>query len=81
MKVIDGALRMCGCTEDRSLVVLQDLEPRIDIGGMIFAVFKRQTEIGTACEAEVRFARTRSGASRTHRNNERKADSLAAQIQ
>jgi hypothetical protein len=35
MQEIRGALRVCGGGEDRALVVLQDFQPAVDIGGMI----------------------------------------------
>ena len=37
MQIIGGALRMRGGGEDQTLVVLQGLQPRRDIGGVIFA--------------------------------------------
>ena len=43
---IRRALRVgCG-TKDRALVVLQDLDPRCDIGGMIPPNLWRQVEVG-----------------------------------
>jgi hypothetical protein len=38
---------MRGNAEDSTLIVLQELEPRADVGGMVIAVFERQPEIGT----------------------------------
>ena len=37
MQVIDGALRVRRGSEDRAVVVLQDVEPETDIGGVIVA--------------------------------------------
>jgi hypothetical protein len=35
--MVDGALRVAGGSENRSLVVLQDLEPGCAISGVVFA--------------------------------------------
>jgi hypothetical protein len=37
VKVIDGALGVGGGLEDCAVVVLQDLKPSGDIGGVVFA--------------------------------------------
>ncbi len=47
MKIIDGALRMRGCAEDRALVVFQHFEPRADLGDVIITIFEGKPEIGT----------------------------------
>jgi len=39
-------LRLAGGGEDRPLVVLQDLQPRRDIGGVVVAGFRRDAKIG-----------------------------------
>lgn len=44
---ISGALRMGGCGKDRPLVVLQDLQPALNIGRMIGAHLWSQFQIGT----------------------------------
>jgi len=46
MKEVSGTLRMGSGGEDRPLVVFQDFEPALDIGGMIAAGFGRQAQIG-----------------------------------
>jgi hypothetical protein len=40
------ALRMRCRIENRALIVLQHLDPRADIGGMILADFRREVEVG-----------------------------------
>jgi len=46
MQEICGTLRMrCGA-EDRALIVLQHLEPALDIGRMIGARFGREFKVG-----------------------------------
>lgn len=47
MQEIGGALRMRGCRKDRALVVAQNFQPALDIGGMIGAGLRRQGQIGT----------------------------------
>jgi hypothetical protein len=37
VEMVDGALRVAGGSENRSLVVLQDLEPGCAISGVVFA--------------------------------------------
>jgi hypothetical protein len=46
VQIIGGALRMGGGAEDRPLVVLQHRDPRLDVGGVILADFRRDVEIG-----------------------------------
>ena len=46
MQIIGGLLRVAGGGEDRPLVVLQDLQPRRDIGGVVVAGFGRDAKIG-----------------------------------
>lgn len=46
VQIVGGALRVGGCGEDRAFVVLQDLEPCCEIGGMIFPRVRRDGEIG-----------------------------------
>jgi predicted GNAT superfamily acetyltransferase len=46
MQIIGGLLRMAGGGEDRPLIVLQDLQPRRDIGGVVVAGFRRDAKIG-----------------------------------
>ena len=46
MQIIGGLLRMAGGGEDRALVVLEDLQPRRDIGGVVVAGFRRDAKIG-----------------------------------
>ncbi len=46
MQKIGGALRVRRGGEDRALVVLQRLDPRRDIGGMVLAKLRRQVEVG-----------------------------------
>lgn len=47
VKKVSGTLRMRSRRKDRALVVLQDLEPGLDIGDMVVTVFELQPEIGT----------------------------------
>lgn len=44
---IGGALRMGGSGKDRALVAFENLQPALDIGGMIGARFRRQAKIST----------------------------------
>ena len=46
VEIIGGLLRVAGGGEDRPLVVLQDREPRRDIGGVVVAGFRRDAKIG-----------------------------------
>ena len=46
MQIIGGLLRMAGGGEDRPRIVLQDLQPRRDIGGVVVAGFRRDAKIG-----------------------------------
>ena len=46
VEVIGGALGMGGSGEDGPLVVLEHLEPRGDIGGMVFTHFEGDAEVG-----------------------------------
>jgi hypothetical protein len=46
VEVIDGALRVGGGGEDRAVVVLQDLQPRGDVGGVIVPDLRGEFEIG-----------------------------------
>jgi hypothetical protein len=46
VEIIGGLLRVAGRGEDRTLVVLQDREPRRDIGGVVVAGFRRDAKIG-----------------------------------
>ena len=46
MQIIGGLLRVAGGGENRPLVVLQDLQPRRDIGGVVVAGFRRDAKIG-----------------------------------
>ena len=46
VQVVDGALRMGRRREDRPLVFSQDLQPRGNIGGMVFAGLRRDAEVG-----------------------------------
>src|SRR6266705_5407928 len=43
---IRGALRVRGGGENRAVVVLQNFQPIRDVGGVIFAGFERQFEVG-----------------------------------
>ena len=47
MQKISGALRMGGCGKDRPFVLLQDLQPALNIGRMIRAHLWGQFQIGT----------------------------------
>ncbi len=46
MQIIGGLLRVAGGGEDRALIVLEDLQPRRDIGGVVVAGFRRDAKIG-----------------------------------
>lgn len=46
MQVIDGALGMGSGAKDGSLVVVQDVQPMGDIGGMILTGLDGQLQIG-----------------------------------
>ena len=46
VEIIGGLLRVAGGDEDRALIVLEDLQPRRDVGGMIVAGFRRDAKIG-----------------------------------
>lgn len=43
--MIDGLLRVGGGGDDEPLVVLQDLQPARDVGGVILARLEGQTEV------------------------------------
>ena len=43
---IGGALRVCGCAENRAFVFLQHLEPVPEIGGVVVPDFRRDAKIG-----------------------------------
>ena len=47
LQEVSGALRMRGSGEDGACVVLEDLEPVAEIGGVILADVGRDAEIGT----------------------------------
>lgn len=47
MQEISGALRMRGGAKDCTLVVFQNFEPALDIGGVFGAGFGSQGKIGT----------------------------------
>lgn len=47
MQIIDGTLSVGGGLKDGAVVVLENLEPRSDIRGMLFLDFRRDFEIGT----------------------------------
>lgn len=47
MQIIGGTLGMGGGGEDRPFVVLQDLQPALNIGGMVFARLGGQGEVST----------------------------------
>lgn len=47
VEVIDSALRVCSGLEDSALVILQNLEPMPDIGGVVVAWLRGDTQIGT----------------------------------
>lgn len=46
VEIFGGALCMGGGAEDGALVLLQHLEPVVDIGGMLITGFWRQAEVG-----------------------------------
>jgi hypothetical protein len=45
-EIIGCLLRVAGGGEDRPLVVLQDLQPWRDLGGVVVASFRRDAKIG-----------------------------------
>ena len=46
VEIIGGLLRVAGGGEDRALVVLQDLQPRRDVSGVVVAGFRGDAKIG-----------------------------------
>jgi hypothetical protein len=47
VQVVDGALRVGSSGEDRAIIILQDLQPKGEVGGVIGADLWRGFEIGT----------------------------------
>jgi hypothetical protein len=47
VEIVNGALRVGCCCEDCALVILQDLQPALDIGGMIGTGFGGQGKVST----------------------------------
>jgi len=47
VQIIGCTLRMSGGAENRAFVLFQDLEPALNIGGMLFAGLRRKFKIGT----------------------------------
>jgi hypothetical protein len=46
VQVVNGALRVGSGLEDSAVIVLQNLEPRGDVGCMVFLDFRRDFETG-----------------------------------
>jgi hypothetical protein len=47
VEIVDGALRMARRREDRSIVVVQHLQPFRHVRGVVITRFKREVEVGT----------------------------------
>ena len=67
MEIIGGLLRVAGGGEDRALVVLQDLKPRRDIGGVVVAGFRR--DASRRIKTPRRFRRQAPPSHSPHRQN------------
>jgi len=48
VQIIGGLLRVAGGGEDRPLIVFQDFQPTLNIGGVVVAGFRRDAKIGAS---------------------------------